>query len=101
MPNNSATRIYAGDPQGELNMKRRTSMKSIFSAVTLSLGIGVLGTIFAAQANAGCADYQPSKKTVSWQTPGSFFGGLSFLRTSNEGDWWQREDIVGMWRFTM
>jgi hypothetical protein len=82
-------------------VNRGASMKSMFSAVTLSLGVGVLGATFAAQANAGCADYQPARKAVSWQTPGSFFGGLSFLRTSNEGDLWQREDIVGMWRFTM
>ena len=62
-------------------MKRGTSMKTMFSAVTLSLGVGVLGAIFAAHANAGCADFQPAKKAVSWQTPASFFGGLSLVRT--------------------
>jgi hypothetical protein len=76
-------------------------MKTLFSTVAVSLGVGVLGVMFAAQANAGCADFQPSKKTVSWQTPASFFGGLSLVRTSNDGDWSQRGDIVGMWRFTM
>jgi len=82
-------------------MSRRTSMRSLCSTVAVSLGVGVLGAIFAAEANAGCADYQPSKKAVSWQTPASFFGGLSFVRASDDGGWWQRDDIVGMWRFTM
>ena len=82
-------------------MSRRTTMRSLCSTVAVSLGVGVLGAIFAAEANAGCADFQPSKKAVSWQTPASFFGGLSFVRASDDGGWWQRDDIVGMWRFTM
>jgi hypothetical protein len=82
-------------------VKRGASMNSMFSAVTLSLGVGVLGAAFAAQANAGCADFQPVKKAVSWQTPASYFGGLSFVRASDSGDSWHRDDVVGMWRFTM
>ena len=76
-------------------------MKTLFRPVAVSLGVGVLGGIFAAQANAGCADFQPSKKAVSWQTPAEFFGGLSLVRVSDDGDSWRRDDIVGMWRFTM
>jgi hypothetical protein len=76
-------------------------MNTMFRAVAASLGMGVLGVIFAVQAQAGCADFQPAKKAVSWQTPASFFAGLSFVRASDNGDWWQRDDIVGMWRFTM
>jgi len=82
-------------------MKKIASMKRMVSAVTVSLGVGVLGAVVAAQAQAGCADFQPTKKAVSWQTPASFFGELSLLRASYDGDQWQRDDIVGMWRFTM
>ena len=82
-------------------MERISSIKPTIKAMAAALAVVALGSAFAPLANAGCADFVPTKKPVSWQTPDSFFGGLSFLRTSNEADWWQREDIVGMWRFTM
>lgn len=82
-------------------MQWTSSMKRTIKAVAACIAVFALGTAFAQLANAGCADFQPYKKAVSWQTPASFFGGLSFVRTSDESDWWQREDIVGMWRFTM
>jgi len=71
-----------------------------FKAVAAGVAILALATALMQRANAGCADFQPSKKTVGWQTPGSFFKGLSFVRVSDDGAW-QRDDIVGMWRFTM
>jgi hypothetical protein len=82
-------------------MQRTGSMNRTFKAVVAIFAVFALGTAFARPANAGCADFQPSKKAVSWQTPASFFGGLSLVRTSDDGDWWHRDDIVGMWRFTM
>jgi hypothetical protein len=82
-------------------MKWTSSMKRTFKAVAAAFAVVALGTAFAQLANAGCADFQPAKKAVSWQTPASFFGGLSLVRTSDDGDWWHRDDIVGMWRFTM
>jgi hypothetical protein len=82
-------------------MQRTNSTKRTFKAVAAAFAVFACGTAFSQLANAGCADFQPTKKAVSWQTPASFFGGLSFVRTSDEGASWQRDDIVGMWRFTM
>jgi hypothetical protein len=66
----------------------------------MTLGVGVIAAV-AAPAHAGCADFQAVKTPVSWQTPAAFFEGLSFVRASYEENSWQRDDIVGMWRFTM
>lgn len=82
-------------------MQGTSSMKRTFKAVVAACAVFALGTAFAQLANAGCADFKPDKKAVSWQTPESFFGGMSFVRASDERDWWQSDDIVGMWRFTM
>jgi hypothetical protein len=83
-------------------MRWTSSTKGTLRTVAAGFAVFALGTAFAQLANAGCADFQPAKKAASWQTPGSYFGGLSLLRTSDEGgDWWRRDDIVGMWRFTM
>jgi hypothetical protein len=82
-------------------MQWTSSMKCTFKAAVGALAVVALGTAFAQLANAGCADFKPQKQAVSWQTPASFFGGLSLVRASEERDWWQRDDIVGMWRFTM
>src|SRR5277367_1286926 len=93
-------RIKAAGPA--VTCSQTSSMKRTFKAVTAAFTIFALGTAFTQLANAGCADYQPAKKAVSWQTPASYFGGLSFVRASDEGrNWWQRDEIVGMWRFTM
>ncbi|MGA2843649.1 MAG: hypothetical protein ABSG18_26720 [Steroidobacteraceae bacterium] len=62
-------------------MKWTSSMKRTFKAVAAGFAVVALGTAFAQLANAGCADFQPAKKAVSWQTPASFFGGLSLVRT--------------------
>ncbi len=78
-----------------------SSMKRTFKAAAPGLLFLALGSALAPLAHAGCADFQPAKKAVSWQTPVSYFGGLSLVRASDGGDWWQRDDIVGMWRFTM
>jgi hypothetical protein len=77
-------------------MQSSSSMKRTFKAGAAAFGIFALGSAFVQVAKAGCADFQPAKKAVSWQTPGSFYGGLSFLRVSNDDDRWQREDIVGI-----
>jgi hypothetical protein len=82
-------------------MERISSMKRTIKAMAAAFAIFALGTAFAQLANAGCADFQPSKKAVSWQSPASFFGGLSLIQASDDRDSWHREDIVGMWRFTM
>jgi hypothetical protein len=63
------------------------SIKGSFRASAAVFGELVLGTAFAQLANAGCADFQPSKKAVSWQTPAAYFGGLSLVRVSDGGDW--------------
>jgi hypothetical protein len=75
-------------------------MGGAFKAVA-GLAVFAVGTALAQQANAGCADFLPAKKAVSWQTPASNLGRPSFVRTSFGGDPWLRDDIVGMWRFTM
>jgi len=62
-----------------------SSIKRTFKAVAAGFAVWALGSAFAQLANAGCADFQPSKKTVSWQTPASFFEGLSLLRASYGG----------------
>jgi hypothetical protein len=82
-------------------MQGTSSMKRTFKAVAAVCAVFALGTAFAQPANAGCADFKSYTKAVSWQTPAAFFGGLSFVRASDERDWWERDDIVGMWRFTM
>jgi hypothetical protein len=82
-------------------MQCTDSIKRTFHAVTAGCAVFSLGTAFAQTANAGCADFQPSKKAVSWQPPAAFFGGLSLVRVSDAWDWWQHDNIVGMWRFTM
>ncbi len=82
-------------------MQWTISMKRTLKAVAAAFAVFAFGTAFAELANAGCADFQPSKKAVSWETPASFFGGLSLIRTSSEEEWLQPGDIVGMWRFTM
>ena len=80
-------------------------MKAMISGIALSLSIGALGVMFAAQANAGCLDYQAPKKAVSWQTPGSFFGSLRVVKVSEEQPEWEwrapsrRAPIVGLWAF--
>ncbi len=92
---------YGNDKRRRRDMQWTSSMKRTCKTVAAALVVFAFGTVSAQLANAGCADFQPSKKAVSWQTPGSFFGGLSFVRVSDSEDWWQRDDIVGMWRFTM
>src|SRR5271156_4639409 len=89
------------DLQGRRDMQRISSMNRAFKAVAGGVAVFAFGTAFAQLANAGCADFQPVKKAVSWQTPASYFGGLSLLRASDDGDSWHHDDIVGMWRFTM
>jgi hypothetical protein len=61
----------------------------------------IMGTMFMQLANAGCLDYQPPKKAVSWQTPDSFFGSMRLLKVSDE-EWGQpsfHAPIVGLWAF--
>lgn len=79
----------------------RKSPKELLRSVGASVAVGILGVVFAVQAQAGCADFAAAKKAVKWLTPASFFGGLSLQRASYDGDWRERDDIVGMWRFTM
>ena len=81
-------------------MHKTSSIRRTFKAATSVSAVLAVGA-FAQLAHAGCADFQTAPKTASWQTPGSFYGGLSFVRSAYEADSWQRGDIVGMWRFTM
>jgi hypothetical protein len=78
-------------------------MKAMISSIALSLSLGVIGVIFATQANAGCLDYKAPKKAVSWQTPDAFFGSLSVVKVSEEEPDWEAPPryapIVGLWAF--
>jgi hypothetical protein len=73
---------------------------------TRAAGLAILcfGAAFALQANAGCLDYQATKKAVSWQTPGDFFQSLRFVNVASGGEWdWdspaRHAPIVGLWAF--
>lgn len=87
-------------------------MKTIFSTVTVSLGVGVLGAIFATQASASCS-YPEQKATPSpWQqqqpgqgharfTPAVYRPGEPiFTAFTLVGDEWiDNGSIVGLWEF--
>jgi hypothetical protein len=85
-------------------MQWTSSTRRAFKAAAAYLAVLTLGSAFAPLAHAGCADFQPSKKAVSWQTPASFFGGLSLVRVSDEGiplpeprHLGEHDGIVGTW----
>jgi hypothetical protein len=90
-------------PQEESIMKKSTSMKTRFKVVTATIGLGVIGAAFAAQANAGC-DYLPQKVAPSpWQQQQSGQGQARFLSTAFVQDSDQdanNASIVGLWKFT-
>ena len=87
-------------------------MKTVFSTVTVSLGVGVLGAIFATQASASCS-YPEQKATPSpWQqpqpgqgharfTPAVYRPGESiFTAFTLVGDEWiDNGSIIGLWEF--
>jgi hypothetical protein len=84
-------------------MKRGTSMKTTISTVTLSIGIGVLGALLAAQASAGCSNIDQKGAPRSWQQertgPGpARFISAAFLQVSDEE--FDHATIVGLWKFT-
>lgn len=77
-------------------------MKAMIRSIALSLGLGVIAVICAAQANAGCLDYKAPK--TAWQTPDAFFSSLKFVKVSDEEqpDWEtpsRHTPIVGLWAF--
>ena len=85
-------------------MQLVSSTKKILRGAAAFFTALVLGTAFTPLANAGCANFQPSGKLVSWQTPGEFYRGLSVVRVADSAGVSPRaglDDIVGMWRFTM
>jgi hypothetical protein len=82
-------------------MKKRPSMKTRFKVVTATIGIGVIGAAFAAQANAGC-DYREQKVDPSpWQQQQSAQGQARFLSTAfvQVSDQDDNASIVGLWKF--
>jgi hypothetical protein len=89
-------------PQEELTMKKRASMKTRFKVVTATIGVGVIGAVFAAQANAGCYDLQQKVAPSPWQQQQSGQGQARFLSTafvqvSDQGA--DTTSIVGLWKF--
>jgi hypothetical protein len=77
-------------------------MKTMISTVTVCIGIGVLGAIFATQASASCS-YQEQKATPSpWQQQLSSQGQARFIRTAflQVSDKSDEPSIVGLWKFT-
>ncbi len=67
-------------------------------AITLRLGVGLLGMLFATYANAGCSSYQPKAALSFWEQPQSEARlmpiGLQLVGNHDDAA------IVGMWRFT-
>jgi hypothetical protein len=81
------------------NYKAAVRSTGLFALLTL-------GAVFAQQANAGCLQYDPPKKTASWETPGSFFGAAKFQRADYRKDGEEeygpsffRPEITGLWAF--
>jgi hypothetical protein len=77
-----------------------------FKSVAMSVGMLAVATVFMQQANAGCLQYEAPKKTVSWQTPASYFGDARFIKAnyskdSDEeyGSAFFRPGITGLWAF--
>lgn len=74
-------------------------------AWSINLAILCVAAAFAQFADAGCLDYKaPHNRVTSRQTPGEFFGSLSFVKVSSEEDWeWdapvRSAPIVGLWAF--
>jgi hypothetical protein len=82
-------------------MKRRTSMKTRFTVLTATIGAGVVGAVFAAQAHADCS-YQEQKAAPSpWQQQQSGQGQPRFLSTAfmQVSDHDDNASIVGLWKF--
>lgn len=92
--------------------RNKLRFKRNWRVLATGLAIVCLGAAFAQHANAGCLDFRAPKKAVSWQTPGEFFGSLSFVKVSDDKYWesepeenwgWEREvrraPIVGLWSF--
>ncbi len=69
------------------------------------LALAIFGAALPLHADAGCLDYKAPTKTVSWQTPGEFFGSSKVVKVSAEDhDWgWEptvrKAPIVGLWAF--
>jgi hypothetical protein len=90
--------------QRNMNTIKRIVWRNL-KALVAGFTVLCIGAAFAQQANAGCLDYKPPKKAVSWQTPGEFFGSSSVMRVSAEEQDWRWEPaarhapIVGLWAF--
>ena len=84
-------------------MKKRTSMKTRFKVVTATIGIGIIGAVFAAQANAGCSYLEqrvapsPGQQQQSGQGQARFLS-TAFVQVSDQDA--DNASIVGLWRFT-
>jgi hypothetical protein len=94
-------------------MQRETSMKTMFRTVTATIGVGVVGALFATSANASCANTPKSKAThAAWMQPQFESGEARFtpaVYRPGEADFTtltQVSDeatdsapIVGLWEF--
>ena len=87
---------------GEVKFERKLRV------MAAGLAVVCLGAAFARQADAGCLDFKAPKKSVSWQTPGEYFGSMSLTKVSAEvssdDEWyWEpsvhKAPIVGLWSF--
>lgn len=83
-------------------MKRGASMKTTFRTVTATIGVGVLGALFAAEANAGCSNLEQKATPSLWQQQQSGQGQARFISTAFLPVWDQDADdasVVGLWKF--
>ena len=81
-------------------------MKTMFRAVTATLGIGILGAVFTSQASAGCSNLMdqntapsPSRQQQLWQGKARLIPA-TFLKVGERDRDFKSDAIVGMWKFT-
>ena len=75
-------------------------MKTRFKVLTATIGVGVLGAVFAAQAHADCSYLEQKVAPSPWQQQSgqgqARFLSTAFVQVSDDGD---RAPIVGLWKF--
>jgi hypothetical protein len=76
-------------------------MKTRFTVVTATIGVGVLGAAFAAQAHADCSYLEQKTAPSPWQQQQSGQGQPRFLSTAfmQVSDHDDNASIVGLWKF--
>ncbi len=90
-------------------MRWNTSIASGLKAAAAVLAVITFASAIVQTADAGCLQYPGMKKTVSWETPQSWLGSMTFLKAADvqtleeqsAADWDHRHDapITGLWAF--